>query len=70
MHPVRGETPSESDFEFVRDLKRQLSSVLIPLETMERLIELGLKVDDLMIEIDDAGIIHIEIPSLPRQVPP
>ena len=66
MHPVRGEIPSENDFEFVRDLKRQLSVVLIPIKTLQELIDFGLKVDDLMIEIDDEGKIIIEMPE-PRQ---
>jgi hypothetical protein len=65
MHPVRGETPSENDFEFVRDLKRQLSTVLIPLEIMKGLRAAGYIEDDLIVDVGDE--IHIEI--LPRQVP-
>ena len=69
MHPVRGEIPSENDFEFVRDLKRHLSIVLIPLEIIEELIDAGLKVDDLIFEIDDGGRIKIEIPEPPKHTP-
>jgi len=69
MHPVRGEIPSQGDFEFVRDLKRQLSRVLMPPEIIEQLIDCGLKVDDFTYEVDDDGVLHIERPKLPRKAP-